>query len=66
MSGKKKTTLNPAAAKILEQYRNTPKTGAASPTEGTAGPDSGAAKVQRPAAPPPGSAAMRRSGTRGK
>lgn len=66
MSGKKKTSLNPSAAKILEQYRNASKSAPATSTDGAAGGDSSTAKGPRAPAPPPGSAAMRRSGTRGK
>jgi hypothetical protein len=65
MSVKKKAPLNPTAAKILEQYRNSSKSAPGTVGE-SAGADPNAPKAPRTPAPPPGSAAMRRSGTRGK
>ena len=65
MAKKKKHTVSPEAAKILEQYRNAGKPqpvgegGVATPPDDE--------PVARPTPPPnPGAGAMRRSGTRGK
>jgi hypothetical protein len=58
----KKHTVNPEAAKILEQYRNA---GKGIPAGGdAANPTDGGAQV-KPTGPPPTSP-LRRSGTRGK
>lgn len=59
-----KKPLSPAAAKILEQYRNAGKSGPAASDSAT--PSDAPANAPRTAAPPPPGATMRRSGTRGK
>ena len=64
MATKKKPALTPSAAKILEQYRNAGKP--APPIGETAnGGDSSLGTPRASTPPPPGSASMRRSGTRG-
>ncbi|MBC8104664.1 MAG: hypothetical protein H7Z41_18985 [Cytophagales bacterium] len=58
---KRKPSISPEAAKILEQYRNAGKPRDA---DGVVIPTDEASSVPRPTAPPP--SPMRRSGTRGK
>ena len=58
-----KKPMNPEAARILEQYRNAGK-GIPVGADGVATPEGGNAPA-KPTGPPP-SAAMRRSGSRGK
>ena len=67
MSKKKKGTVSPEAAKILEQYRNAGKPQPLAGTEGGASPSpDGVAPAQPRTPPPPGNRVQRRSGTRGK
>lgn len=62
---KKKPTVSPEAAKILEQYRNAGKPQPEQTADGSATPGGGgAARANTPA--PPGSAKIQRSGSRGK
>ena len=65
MATNKKSPLSPAAAKILEQYRNAGKTGSPASTDSNPSTE-GSSSAPRATAPPPPGASMRRSGTRGK
>jgi hypothetical protein len=66
MQPKRKNNLSPEAAKLLEQYRNAGKSPGQKSAE--SGIPNGETPLPsgKPTAPPPGGAAMRRSGTRGK
>ena len=63
---KKKPTVSPDAAKILEQYRNAGKPQPAGGTEGSGTPSEGNGTPARPSAPPPSAGRIQRSGNRGK
>lgn len=65
MATNKKSPLSPAAAKILEQYRNAGKTGSPASADPNAPQEAPSGTPRTPTPPPPG-ASMRRSGTRGK
>jgi hypothetical protein len=64
MATKKKPALSPAAAKILEQYRNANKP--TTPSDNAPGSETSVGTPRASSPPPPGAASMRRSGTRGK
>lgn len=65
MNKKKRHTVSPEAAKILEQYRNAGKTPPGGGESGAPSEGSGGIVPPRPAAPPP-SKVQQRSGNRGK
>lgn len=63
---KKKQSLSPEAAKILDQYRNAGKPGVQTGPDGTPLTPDGEAPVRHPSNPANNPSSMRRSGTRGK
>lgn len=63
---KKKHTVSPEAAKILEQYRNAGKPQPPATEDGSTPTPPGEEPVRHAPVPNPGASTMRRSGTRGK